>query len=67
MRLFADGGRVVRHATLATGFRLSLDLLNLTDDRQRVRDSSGNPPLQYQSAYRDALGRTIELGIRKLF
>jgi iron complex outermembrane recepter protein len=39
----------------------------LTNDRQDVRDRFGNTPLQYQPAYRDPLGRTVEFEIRKVF
>jgi iron complex outermembrane recepter protein len=32
-----------------------------------VRDSFGHTPLQFQAAYRDPIGRTIELELRKVF
>jgi hypothetical protein len=67
MRLFAEGGRIMPRSRWAKGFRLSLDFLNLTNDRQKVRDSSGMTPLQYQPDYRDPLGRTIEIELRKVF
>jgi outer membrane receptor protein involved in Fe transport len=67
LRLFADVARIVPHTAWAKSLRLSLDVVNLTNDRQRVRDSFGSTPLQYQPAYRDPLGRTIELEIRKVF
>ena len=44
-----------------------VDVVNLANDRQKVRDSMGNTPLQYQPGYRDPLGRTIEFEIRKVF
>ena len=46
---------------------MSLDVLNATNDRQSVRDSFGTTPLQYQPGYRDPLGRTIEIELRKVF
>jgi outer membrane receptor protein involved in Fe transport len=67
LRAFADMRRVAPQANWAKGLRLSLDVINLTNDRQKVRDSGGNTPLQYQPAYRDALGRTIEVELRKVF
>ena len=67
LKAFADARRLFPHARIAKGARLSLSLINLTDDRQKVRDPSGNTPLQYQPAYRDPLGRTIEFEIRKVF
>lgn len=67
IRAFADAGRVIPQARWAKGFRLSLEVVNVTNARQRVRDSFGSTPLQYQPAYRDPIGRTIELEIRKVF
>jgi len=67
LRAFADMRRIVPGSKFAKGLRLSLDVLNLTNSRQRVRDSFGNTPLQYQPGYRDPIGRTIEMEIRKVF
>ena len=67
LRAFADVKRLVPHASWAKGLRISLEAVNLTDKRQRVADSFGITPLQYQPAYRDPLGRTIEIELRKVF
>ena len=67
VRAFADMRRLFPNSDWSRSARLSLNVLNLTNDRQRVRDSFGNTPLQYQPGYRDPLGRTIELEIRKVF
>jgi hypothetical protein len=67
LRLFAEGRRILPKSEWAKGLRLSLNVVNVTNDRQKVRDSFGNTPLQYQPAYRDPLGRTIEFEIRKVF
>ena len=67
LRMFTDAKRILPHSSWAKGLRLSLDLVNLTNDRQRVRDSFGSTPLQYQPAYRDPIGRTVEIEIRKVF
>jgi iron complex outermembrane receptor protein len=67
LRAFADMHRFFPRATWAQKMRVSLNLLNATNDRQEVRDSAGNTPRQYQPGYRDAIGRTIELEIRKTF
>jgi iron complex outermembrane recepter protein len=67
LRAFADMHRLLPHSTWTRGFRLSLDVVNLTDKRQSVRDSFGTTPLQYQPGYRDPLGRTIEVELRKVF
>jgi iron complex outermembrane receptor protein len=67
VKAFADAERLLGRNAVTHGMRLSLNLLNATDDRQKVRDSFGNTPLQYQPAYRDPLGRTVELELRKVF
>jgi hypothetical protein len=66
-RAFADMRRFLPDQDWARGMRLSLSVLNATNDRQDVRDSFGVTPLQYQPGYRDPLGRTIEFEIRKVF
>jgi hypothetical protein len=67
LKLFADAHRFLPHSDWAKGLRLSIDVVNVTNDRQSVRDAFGNTPLQYQPAYRDPIGRTIEFEIRKVF
>lgn len=67
LRAFADMKRFAPHSSWARGFRISLDVINATNKRQRVRDSAGITPLQYQPGYRDRLGRTVELEVRKVF
>jgi iron complex outermembrane receptor protein len=66
VRAFADAARLLPHERWAKTLRLSLNVLNLTDDHQAVRDSRGNTPLQYQPAIRDPIGRTVELELRKV-
>ena len=67
LRTFAEGQRILPRTKWAKGFRISLDVLNLLNDRQSVRNSVGETPLQYQPGYRDPVGRTIEIEIRKVF
>lgn len=67
LKAFAEMRRFLPRSDLAKGMRLSFNILNATNDRQKVRDSAGNTPLQYQPGYRDPLGRTIEIEIRKVF
>lgn len=67
LRAFADMKRIFPSSGIAKGLRLSLNVTNLTNDRQKVRNSLGTTPLQYQPGYRDPLGRTIEFEIRKVF
>lgn len=66
LRAFAVGSRF-GDAPWLNSTRLTLAVLNLTNDRQRVRDSANDTPLSYQRDYRDPLGRTVELEIRKVF
>ena len=47
--------------------RVSLGVNNLANRRQRVTDASGAVPLRFQPAYRDAVGRTFEIELRKVF
>ena len=49
------------------GSRVTLNIVNLFDQRIRVRDANGVTPLIYQSAYLNPAGRTITLSLRKLF
>lgn len=67
LKLFADARRFLPESDWARGLRFSVNAVNLTNSRQKVRTSGGNTPLQYQPAYRDPLGRTIEFEIRKVF
>ncbi|MBJ6121975.1 TonB-dependent receptor [Sphingomonas sp. BT553] len=46
---------------------LNLTVENLLNDRVDVRDRIGDTPNRFQSAYTDPMGRSIRLGVRKLF
>ena len=67
LRAWAEPSRFAPNLAWLKGSRLSLSVLNLTDKRQRVTDSAGLTPLAYQKAYRDPLGRTLEIEFRKAF
>lgn len=67
LRAFADLHRFLPHSDWAKSTRFSINVVNITNDRQEVRDAAGETPLRYQAGYRDPLGRTIELEIRKVF
>ncbi len=64
---FVDAVRVFPNTPQLKATRLVLSVTNLTGARQRVANTSGTTPLRYQPGYRDALGRTIELTLRKQF
>ena len=67
MNAFLDAQRVLPGRDWARQLRLSLNVVNLTGQRQRVRDSAGATPLQFQPAYRDPVGRQVEVEFRKVF
>jgi hypothetical protein len=67
LRAFTDAGQLFGGDGLAQGTRLSLNVINLTNDRQTVHDPRHDTPLQDQRGYRDPIGRTIELELRKAF
>lgn len=48
-------------------FGFKLEIGNITDARQRVRDATGSVPYRYQPDLLDPLGRTITFSLRKLF
>ena len=47
--------------------QLKLDVSNIGDAHQRVRDGNGRVPNRFQPDYLDATGRTVTLSLRKLF
>lgn len=67
LRAFAEGSRFAPGVAWLKGSRLSLTIVNLTNARERARDRAGVTPLSYQPAYRDALGRTLEIEFRTTF
>jgi iron complex outermembrane recepter protein len=70
LRLFANLGNipklVVEYPWLR-GTRLTVGIDNLFNARQRVRDASGETPVNYQPDLLDPLGRTVRVSFRKLF
>ena len=46
---------------------LQFTIENLLNDRIDVRDRLGRVPNRFQAAYLDPLGRSVRLGLRKLF
>lgn len=70
LRLWANLGQrfdmVAKHPWLR-GTSVRLEVKNLLDSKQKVRDSSSDVPFTYQPDYLDPLGRTVSISIRKLF
>lgn len=67
VRGFVDGQRLWPAAAWLKGTRFSLQITNIGNARQRVRDSSGGTPLLYQAGYRDPAGRAVQVELRKVF
>ena len=70
IRLFANPGErfelVQKHPWLR-GTQIRFEVNNMFDAKPKVRDASGNVPLNFQADLLDPLGRTIGISIRKLF
>lgn len=70
VRAFADLGRqpslLFKHPWLR-GVRVSLDVDNIFDTRQRVTDQTGATPLAFSPGYLDPIGRTVRIELRKQF
>lgn len=66
LRAFADLHQITQDNWLKKT-RLSFNIANIFNQRQRVTDASGATPLRYQPGYRDPLGRTVEIELRKSF
>jgi hypothetical protein len=64
---FTELGQVFPRYPFTKGLRVSLNVENLFDSRQRVRDQSGNTPLRYQPYLLNPTGRTVALSLRKNF
>jgi hypothetical protein len=67
LRAWVQGERLAPRNSWMKGTRLSLSLLNATNGREKVVDRFGATPLSYQSAYRDPIGRSLEIEFRKKF
>lgn len=67
LRAIADMGSLVPKSSFWKGTRISLVVDNIGNARQRVTAASGELPLGFQPAYRDPIGRTVALELRKVF
>ncbi|MCK9540837.1 MAG: TonB-dependent receptor [Novosphingobium sp.] len=70
LRIFANPsqipGLIGKHEWLR-GTRISLTVDNLFDERQKVRNGLGETPYAYLPAFRDPVGRTVSIFLRKQF
>jgi hypothetical protein len=67
LRAWIQGERLAPRSSWMKGTRLSLSLFNATGARERVNDRYGVTPLSYQRGYRDPIGRSFEIQLRKRF
>ncbi|APE29237.1 hypothetical protein [Aurantiacibacter gangjinensis] len=70
IRTFVDLGErdwLVEAVPFFENTRISFDVENVFDARQRVTDSNGDVPLRYQPFLIDPVGRSFEIEFRKLF
>lgn len=67
LKAFADLGQLLPNDPLAKDTRITIAFDNLLNDRQRVTNSAGVTPQAYQPAYRDPIGRTVMVELRKVF
>ncbi|HEX7851487.1 MAG TPA: TonB-dependent receptor [Sphingomonas sp.] len=63
---FVDIDKVL-HRPWSKRLSVQFTVENLLNDRIDVRDRNGATPNRFQAAYLDPLGRSIRLGLRKLF
>lgn len=64
--LRADAERLV-HRPWTRRMSLNVTIENPLNDRINVRDATGAVPNRFQPAYLDPIGRSIRVGVRKLF
>jgi hypothetical protein len=68
LRIFANMGEIVgKNEGFLKDFRVSLVADNLFDAQRRVRDESGDTPINYQPFVIDPLGLYLGIDLRKLF
>jgi hypothetical protein len=70
LRLFANLGEqfeLVQKQPWLRGSSVRLEVNNLLNSRPKVRDATGEAPLNYQPGLLDPVGRTMMISFRKLF
>jgi hypothetical protein len=67
LKLFADTAQLLGPSPLTRGLRITVSVDNLTNRRQAIRNQAGTTPLGYQPYFRDPLGRTVAVELRKVF
>ncbi len=67
LRAFVDGQRFAPSSSFLRRSRVSVEVGNLTNRREQVRDGQQATPLAFQPILRDPVGRTLELDFRVTF
>lgn len=67
LRAFVNLGPQFPDSPLAKGARVSLEIDNVLQSKQRVADQRGQVPLGYQPFLIDPEGRAVRLSLRKVF
>lgn len=67
LRAWVQGHRLIPNSNFMKTMRFTISVQNLAGVREQVQDTFGSTPLAYQPAYRDPIGRTIALELRKTF
>ncbi|MGX7895007.1 hypothetical protein [Tsuneonella sp. HG222] len=66
-KVFADLGQLLPESRLLRRTRASLSFTNVLNRRQTVSNNAGQVPQSYQPIYRDPIGRTVSVELRKVF
>ncbi len=59
--------QILKTQDWAQKLQLKIDVNNVTDARQRIRDANGDVPIRLQRDFLDPVGRMVTLTLRKLF
>jgi iron complex outermembrane recepter protein len=67
LKAFTDLGDLFPQDISLKGTRVTVSVDNLFNDRQVVTNTAGGTPQAYQPVYRDPVGRTLQIELRKVF
>lgn len=67
MSAYVSVHHFLKHQEWTRKLQLKVEVGNVTDGRQRVRNGNGEVPNRFQPDYLDPIGRTVRLSLRKLF
>jgi iron complex outermembrane recepter protein len=67
LKAFTDLGDLFPQDRSLKSTRVTLSVDNLFNERQTVTNTAGATPQAYQPVYRDPIGRTLMVELRKVF